>query len=202
VREHAYGQAVDLKLIDRLGVWLGVRHTLRHAGNLEGKTIGDFGCGYNARFTRPHLDDVKKVVLADVAIAPDLKSHPRVQAVEGLLPESLAKLPAGQLDLVLCISVLEHLWEPELMLMECRRLLVPRGRLLLSVPTWLDKRALEFIAFRLGVSRDEVEDHKRYYTRKDLWTMVRRAGFQPSQIRCRRFKFGLAIFCRATTASA
>ena len=197
-RDVAYGQATDLTFLDRLGVWLGARHTRRNAGRLTGKAIGDFGCGYDARFTRAHLDEVATALLADVALAPDLKSDPRVTAIEGQLPDSLAALPTASLDLVLCISMLEHLWEPERMLSECRRLLAPGGRLLVSVPTWLDKRLLEFVGFRLHINAFEVEDHKRYYTRRDLWLMLRRAGFSPSRTRCSHFKFGLAIFAVCT----
>jgi predicted SAM-dependent methyltransferase len=90
--------------------------------------------------------------------------------------------------------MLEHLWEPERMLGECHRLLAPHGRLLVSVPTWLDKPLLEFVAFKLHVNAYEIEDHKRYYTRRALWVMLRQAGFLPSHIRCFKYKFGLAIF--------
>jgi hypothetical protein len=74
--------------------------------------------------------------------------------------------------------------------------------LLVSVPTWLDKRVLEFVAFRLHINPYEIEDHKRYYTRRDLWTMLRSAGFLPSRIGCRRYKFGLAIFASCTVESS
>jgi SAM-dependent methyltransferase len=201
-REFAYGEATKLTVLDRLGVWLGTIHTRRRTGNLAGKAVGNFGCGYQAQFTRPYLDQVERAVLADVALAPDLKDHSKVQALEGSLPETLSGLPDGELDLILCISMLEHLWEPERMLKECRRLLAPGGRLLVSVPTWLDKRVLEFVAFRMHINQYEIDDHKRYYTRRELWTMLRAAGFLPSNIRCRRYKFWLAVFGTCTVESA
>jgi len=200
LRKRAYGQARELTPLERLGVWLGTRKTRRHAGRLEGKAIGDFGCGFEARFARSHLAEASSVVLADVALAEDLKAHPKVTALEGGLPGTLAALPSDSLDLITCISMLEHLWEPERMIDECHRLLVPGGRLLVSVPTWLDKTALEFVAFRLHVNPSEVEDHKRYYRRRDLWLTLRGAGFLPSHIRCARYKLGLAIFAVATAA--
>jgi SAM-dependent methyltransferase len=193
-RDQAYGQATELTFLDRLGVWLGSRRIKRHAGVLTDQAVGDFGCGFDARFTRSRLDEVSRALLADVAIADDLKSHPKVTALEGSLPDAVAAVPSESLDLIVCSSMLEHLWEPERMLGECRRLLAPGGRLLVSVPTWLDKTMLEFVAFRLHINPYEVEDHKRYYTRRDLWVMLRRAGFLPSHIRCSRYKFGLAIF--------
>ena len=193
-REFAYGEVTRLTFVDRLGVWLGAVHTRRKMGSLAGKVVGDFGCGYDARFTRQYLDRVERAVLADVALAPDLKNHPKVQAIEGPLPDALTGLPSAELDLILCISMLEHLWEPDRMLRECRRLLAPGGRLLISVPTWLDKKVLEFIGFRLKINPYEIEDHKHYYTARDVWTLLRAAGFLPSTIHCRRHKFWLAVF--------
>jgi len=40
------------------------------------------------------------------------------------------------------------------------------------------KTFLEFTAFRLGVSRIEMEDHKMYYDKQTLWPMLVQAGFR------------------------
>ena len=48
-------------------------------------------------------------------------------------------------------------------------MLKPGGLLVLTVPSWRAKPVLEFLSFRLGiVSRAEIEDHKRYFDRRDL----------------------------------
>ena len=73
--------------------------------------------------------------------------------------------------------------------------------MLLNVPTWRGKRALELSAFRLGLSpAEEMDDHKWYFDPRDLWLMLVRAGFRPSEIRCHRHKFGLNTFaaCRVS----
>ncbi|MBO0887372.1 MAG: methyltransferase domain-containing protein [Acidimicrobiales bacterium] len=161
--------------------------------------MGDFGCGYHASFARTLLSVAASLVLVDVALADDLKADPRVQTIEGPLPESLRELPTGSLDVVMCISALEHLRDPEGAVAELRRLLAPGGVLLVNVPTWLGKRFLEFSAFRLGLSpREEMDDHKAYYDPKDLWLLLRKAGFLPHNIRCFRHKLGLNAFaiCR------
>lgn len=185
--------------VDRIGIWLSSRSIRRGVSTFEGKRVGDFGCGYNASFARSVVPAAASVVLVDVALADDLKAHPRVHTVEGPLPESLRQLPTGSLDIVMCISVLEHLNDPGGAAAEFRRLLAPGGVLLVNVPTWLGKRLLEFSAFRLGLSpREEMDDHKAYYDPKDLWLLLRRAGFLPHNIRCFRHKFGLNAFaiCR------
>ena len=75
------------------------------------------------------------------------------------------------------------------------RLLRPGGVLLVNVPTWRGKRFLEFSAFRLGLSpKVEMDDHRMYYDKRDLWPLLVRAGFQPSRIRLFYHKFGLNLF--------
>jgi hypothetical protein len=43
----------------------------------------------------------------------------------------------------------------------------------------------------------EIDDHKMYYDKRDLWPMLVRAGSKPSQIRLRSHKFGLNLFAAA-----
>ncbi len=198
-REHAYGQQAKLTVVDRYGTWLSARRVQREVGSVAGRSIADFGCGYQARIARTLASVAASVTLVDVAVAEETKRLPNTIAIEGELPEVLEQLPDSTFDLVLCLSVLEHLWQPERMLAECRRLLAPGGLLLINVPSWRGKRFLEFSAFRLRLSpAHEMDDHKRYYDPRDLWTLLRAAGFLPREIRCVRHKFGLNTFasCR------
>ena len=131
----------------------------------------------------------------DSAIAPDLKGSPKITTIEGSLPDVLDQVQAASLDVVLCISVLEHLWNPLAVLDECFRIVRPGGTCVFNVPSWRGKRFLEYSAFRLGLSpKDEMDDHKAYYDVKDFWPLLVRAGFLPSQIRCFSHKFGLHTF--------
>jgi len=119
--------------------------------------------------------------------------------VEGPLPDTLAGVGDATMDVVLCTSVLEHLWEPQRALDEMRRLLRPGGVCLVNVPSWRGKRFLELSAFRLGLSpAAEMNDHKAYYDPRDLWPMLVRAGFRPQDIKVSKHKFGLNTFaaCR------
>jgi SAM-dependent methyltransferase len=191
-RERSFGQDGKITAVDRVGVWLSGHQIRRAVGSLDGKAVGDFGCGFQATFMRSVLDRVASAVLIDIHLADDLASMPKVTAIEGELPGLLEELQDRSLDVILCISVIEHLWEPVETLRHFPRLLRPGGVCAINVPSWRGKRVLEFSAFRLGLSPAcEMDDHKAYYDPRDLWPMLVRAGFRPSRIRCRRHKFGL-----------
>jgi SAM-dependent methyltransferase len=194
-RSASFGQGYAPTPVDRFGVWLSARQIHRHVRSFTGKDIADLGCGYHAAFTRTVLDRVASATLVDVSIADDLKAHPKVSAIEGALPESLAALADRSLDVVMIVSVLEHLWKPLETLTEIRRLLRPGGTCLVNVPSWRGKTYLELSAFKLGLSpAAEMDDHKTYYDVKDLWPLLVRAGFLPSEIHCFSHKFGLNTF--------
>jgi SAM-dependent methyltransferase len=193
-REGALFENATPTPINLLGIWLGARLIRRRVGSLAGKRIADIGCGYEAITTRPYLKQVHTAYLADLALAPDLTANPAVRPLIGELPGTLGSIPDNQVDVVFCLNVHEHVDEPARLLTECRRILVPGGQFFITVPSWSGKVALEFSAFRLNDGREEMEDHKRYYSKHDLWLAIRAAGFLPSGIRIRHAKFGLSIF--------
>jgi SAM-dependent methyltransferase len=199
-RSTSFGQGYQPSVVDRFGVALSARAVRRNA-RFAGRRVADLGCGYHATLTRSLLPEAAHATLVDVALADDLRAHPKVNAIEGALPEVLPTLPDAGVDVVLCLSVLEHLWEPLDALRHIRRILAPGGTALLNVPTWRGKWFLELAAFRLGVSpAAEMDDHKHYFDPRDLWPLLVRAGFRPSAISCHRHKFGLNTFatCRAS----
>jgi SAM-dependent methyltransferase len=199
-RTESYGQTRPQTPVDRFGIWLSARALHRHVPSFDGLRLGDFGCGFHASFARTVLPRLERAVLVDVAIAEDLKRDVRVTAIEGVLPDALCGVDDRSLDVVVCVNVLEHLWEPIETLVEFRRIVAAGGVCLVNVPSWRGKRFLEFSAYRLGLSpREEIDDHKDYYEPRDLWPLLVRAGFVPHGISCYRHKFGLNTFaaCRA-----
>jgi SAM-dependent methyltransferase len=192
---NSFGQGYTLTVVDRFGVWLSGRQIRRWVPNFADQSVGDFGCGYHAVFLRSILPDIEKAVLIDISLAPDLKSNPKIRAVEGALPDALAGIPSSSLDTVLCVSVLEHLWDPFTAVREFHRILRPGGICLINVPSWRGKWFLEFSAFRLGLSPSSgINDHKMYYSPGDLWPLLVRAGFLPQDIKCFSHKFSLNTF--------
>ena len=205
-RDRSYGQD-RLTPIDRLGVWLSRRPIEAVIHRYQKPAVLDLGCGYEAKLLRSLSGRIRSGVGVDVSIARDLPAN--VLAQQESIEQALGiagttSMPlSGSFDVILLISVLEHLWEPLPVLRACHELLAPGGSLVINVPNWIGKIALEFSAFRLGLSpAAEMDDHKMYYGKRDLWPLLVRAGFRPSRIRMRYHKLGLNLFAVASKIPA
>ena len=193
----SYGQH-GLTLADRAGVWLSQRAIRRHLPYRNDLELLELGCGYRATQLIALEPKLKRGVGVDFQIAPELQTREKFTFYQGPIEEVLSKLETETFDVVMLISVLEHLVEPQFVLQSAWRLLRPSGLLLVNVPTWVGKRFLELSAFRLGFSpKIEIDDHKMYYGKRDLWPILVRAGFKPSEIRLLYHKFGLNLFAAA-----
>lgn len=195
--DESYGQR-GLSLADRLGIWLSQRAIRQCLPKRNDLHVLELGCGYHAGQLIALGPKLKRGIGVDFQIAPELQTLERFTFHEGTIEETLPKLESETMDVVMLISVLEHLAEPQFAIQSAWRLLRPSGLLLINVPTWLGKRFLEFSAFHLGLSpKIEMDDHKMYYGKRDLWPLLVRSGFKPSQIRLKYHKFGLNLFATA-----
>ena len=143
----------------------------------------------------PFFDEATAV---DVAL--NEKILPSVIKKVGLLEHITQELTENEYNVVVLNSVLEHVKEPQSLLKECYRLLASNGIFYISVPTWHGKFFLEYTAFTMKnpQARIEMNDHKMYYDKRDLWPMLVKAGFLPEDIRLTYYKFGLNLLgiCR------
>jgi len=193
----SYGQK-ELSFIDRLGVWLSRRAIWRELPSRSDLEVLELGCGFRAAQLVALAPRLKRGVGVDFQLAPGLADLGKFTFYEGAIEETLLTLTAQSFDAVLLISVLEHLRDPLSVIEAIQGLLKPSGVLLINVPTWRGKAFLEFSAFRLGLSpKVEMDDHKMYYDKRDLWPLLVRAGFKPSLIKIRYHKFGLNLFAVA-----
>jgi len=187
-----------LTAVDRFGVWLSQRAIRKHLSKRRGLDVLELGCGYQAKNLIALRPVIRRGIGIDFRIAASAKATPGLEFVEGPIGEATARLEPDSFDAILFISVLEHLTDPLAALQGCHRWLRADGVLLVNVPTWRGKEYLEFSAFRLGTSpKIEMDDHKMYYDKRDLWPLLVKAGFAPSAIHMRYHKFGLNLFASA-----
>jgi SAM-dependent methyltransferase len=197
-RTESYGQRA-LSAVDRLGAWLSHREVRRHLPKKSALAALDLGCGYHATLLRSLGPAIGSGTGIDVAVSPEARQESRLRFIEAPVEQALPTLESERFDLILLVSVLEHLREPLAVLEHCQRLLTRGGVLLVNVPTWRGKVFLELSAFRLGLSPAlEMDDHKMYYDQRSLWPLLVRAGFSPSRVKLRTHKLGLNLFARAS----
>lgn len=196
IRGSSYGEKTGLSVLDKLGQRLSSRNitkALKLANSR--KSLADVGSGFSGSVTSQFWKLFETVHLFDVSVdraGLNLK-HQCVFFYEGDVLETTQEFQE-KLDFIVMNNLLEHVEEPVQLLSQIRKLISDTGVLYINVPSWRGKVFLELAAFRLRLApREEMEDHKRYYSKRDLWLEIRKAGFSPSKIVVSNSKFGLNI---------
>lgn len=193
-REQSYLQHGST-FVDRLRTRLVQREILKRLPRTGGLRVLDLGCGYHATYLKAIGERLAEGVGVDFHVSEESRRHPRLNFVTSSVEDALPELPSNAFDAVLFISVLEHVRNPAECLSHCHRVLKAGGRLLVNVPTWYAKPVLELSAFKFGTSPAcEMDDHKMYYSKRDLWPLLVRAGFRPSRIRMHYQKLCMILF--------
>jgi len=188
--------------VDRLRTRLVQREILKRLPRTGSLRVLDLGCGYHAIYLKAVLKAIggrlAEGVGVDFHVSDESLRHSRFRFLVSSVEDALPDLPTNAFDVVLCISVLEHLGDPAQSLRHCHRLLKPGGRLLVNVPTWYAKPLLEISAFKLGTSPAcDMDEHKMYYSKRDLWPLLVHAGFKPSRLRLEYRKLCMILFATA-----
>ena len=159
----------------------------------NGKIVCDVGCGRHAAFLRSISTVAKKCIGIDKKASTISYSNIEIKNFE--LDDKIP-LEDESIDVVTLLAVLEHLDNEKEILSEIKRILKRDGRLLITVPTERAKFILEFLAFRLRVvSREELMDHRRYYSHDKLDKLLAGVGFNCSVME--KFELGHNLFCCA-----
>jgi SAM-dependent methyltransferase len=163
----------------------------RLVGDVGGKRAADIGSGYDAALARALFEGASSKLLVDIALDPKLRAA-GFECREGYLPHVLADVEDSSVDVVICNNVIEHLDQPEETLAHLYRITATGGVCIVNVPSWRGKFFLELAAFRLNLAPpEEMDDHKLYFDPKDIWPLLVRAGFRPSELRVGTHKGGL-----------
>jgi len=146
----------------------------------------DIGCGFNATF----LQDIANHIKCGHGFDKKIKNSKFKNIIIKNL-EISDKIPLGNesVDCVILLDVVEHLDVPEKILTESYRILRKDGILLLTTPSPKSKSLLEFLSFRLRiVSPAEIQDHKHYFSNKELQELMENIGYH--HVFVSNFEFG------------
>lgn len=126
----------------------------------------DVGCGTSAAFLKAISPDIKQGFGVDFKV--DDIQFGNIKTTQLRLNTNLP-FEDSSFDIVTMLAVLEHIEKEQEILREIYRVLVPGGKLILTVPSVWAQPVLEFMAYNLRiVSEAEIRDHKRYYNREKL----------------------------------
>lgn len=163
-----------------LSPWLQRRRCAVARPWLQGRVL-DFGCGNSLL---PNLVAAQVYVGVDRdpgILARARHHHPGHRFV--------AEIPPEQFDTIAALAVIEHVVEPQTLLLRLAGHLAPGGQIVLTSP---HPRAdlIHGLGARFGLfSRHAHEEHEACLTAADMAALARQAGLRLAA--CRRFQLGL-----------
>jgi SAM-dependent methyltransferase len=158
-------------------------------GEIEsGDRVLDLGCGAG-RFLAT-LDDAVGVEIAEQAAERARTNVPGAD-VRLLEPDGSLPLGHGEVDLVWCSEVLEHIPDVAHALLEIRRVLKPGGRVLITVPYHGRLQAAGIALTRFDRHFDPLGQHVRFFTRTSLKRTLTDSGF--TRVNVKRARPGMLV---------
>jgi len=149
----------------------------------QGSRVLDIGCG-DGKVSVLYRKKGCKVTGIDISQdAIEQANKVGIQASQWNLNNLPLPFEDSRFDVVTIVDVLEHIENPLALLRECRRILVPTGRLIISTPNFA--RLGNRIRMLLGDPRDMLHwggygdgiEHLQWFTLPKLKYFIRQAGF-------------------------
>jgi ubiquinone/menaquinone biosynthesis C-methylase UbiE len=168
---------------------LGLRRAFLLARVARGETVLDLGCGAG-EFSAALLGAGAAPIAVDVAGEALRRAAGRVPGLDARLWRDGEPLPLddASVDAVWAGDVIEHVVDVAPWLSEVRRVLRPRGTLLLTTPDH-GRRTLLALALsrrRFAEHFEPRSDHVRFFSRHTLRALLDDLGFDVAELRARR----------------
>ena len=162
----------------------------------DNSVVCDIGCGSNGQFLRKISSKIKKGYGFDIKA--EYYKDDKIEIRENDLEKGSIPLKDETADMVVMLAVLEHLKEPEKIIREIRRILKNNGYFCLTTPSPKAKGILEFLAFKLKIiNKNDIFEHKKYFSPKEIISLLMANGFRKENITTKYFEFGLNILAFA-----
>ena len=179
--------------VDRFVAWMRFRAAYPFVK--QGARVCDLGCGLEAAFLNYAADRIASGVGLDDQVVESRQGRWKRVRADLTSPLPFAD---GEFDHVVMLAVLEQLTEPEKVLREVFRVIVPGGSLIMTWPSSMVDPILNVLhALRMVSDEMESDEHQKRIPVEALKQMLRGIGFQ--RFVHRRFELGLnnlMIACR------
>lgn len=174
-------------IIDRILRKIRLSEVLKYLDINNSQTVADMGCGRQATMGWQLRERLGEYSGLDKEV-PSLK----IGNIK-LFPADLNKkliLRSNSMDIIIGAAILEHLKNHVGFIAECRRILRPRGRLVITTPAPpLADKFLKVLVNLKMIEADEVYDHVHYFSPEELKMIIQEEGMEVVQVK--RFLWGL-----------
>jgi SAM-dependent methyltransferase len=139
------------------------------APQVAGRSVVEVGCGegYGTNLLSSSALQVVGIDYDASTVAHACAAYPRARFVRGNL--AALPVPSGAVDVVATLQVVEHVWNHPQFVRECRRVLRPDGRLMMTTPNRL--------TFSPGREQPLNPFHTKEFTAAELTELVAAHGF-------------------------
>lgn len=145
---------------------------------IPGARLLEVGCGSGWMLS---LMQQRGWIAEGIDFDPKAVAHARTQGLEVHVGDLSAQMyPLDYFDVITCSHVIEHLYDPTNFLIECKRVLKPKGRLVIVTP---NSESLGRVVFGRHWRGLEPPRHLQIFSANGLKVLAGRAGFAECQIR-------------------
>lgn len=173
MRHKSFGQG-KRSWLDNLIAHVRIRKILSKIQ--PGAKLLDLGCGYNGDLIEQLGDHISEGIGIDLSV-----NSRKPNLIKGRVDAELDLVP-NTFDVATALAIIEHVDNPTKMLSEIKRVLKTSGRVLITTPSLYGKVPLELMAWIGIISKAEIDDHKRYYTKKSLYFALKNQGFKNIEV--------------------
>jgi SAM-dependent methyltransferase len=174
------------------------KQAIKHIEKNKPLVLLDLGCGPNIPFyffAKKNKVIFKRYIGIDPLLNKKLINKFFSKSGVLILNQSVIKkipLPSLSVDYIVAFAFLEHIENPKEIVEESLRILKHGGKIILTTPTPKAKKILEFLSFKLKlVSPREIAEHKNYFTKENLLSLIPKNKELHLKIIHHYFEFGL-----------
>jgi SAM-dependent methyltransferase len=149
----------------------------------------DIGCGpaYAARFLVKGQEYVG-IELNTEVVSQLKRKYPRYEFYDRDLEKNRLALGKRKFDTILMIAVIEHLADPQNVILECKKYLKKNGRFIITTPTYFGNNIVLKLGTKIGLfSKETVKSHKIIYDFQSMKQILAPVGLRI--VEYRRFEF-------------
>lgn len=158
-------------------------------------SILDIGCGFPPLF-------LKKVNFRNkYGIDINLKKDAKEKSIHLISLDATSGLPfkENSFEVITMLAVIEHIKETEILslLKDCRKILKKGGLLIITTPSPSSIFLLRLMCKLNLVSKEEIYEHKKHYTLREITNKLIQSGFDKNRIKKKKFEFSMNLLVYA-----